>query len=108
MAVHTQRPVEGVQRVVASYTTMLIYGVVLTLMASFMAWLCNTFFPLDSIWVRFLEYVGYICWAATLGTLGPQAWGGSTLAEKMDKKLANVLSLVGIFSFVMARELISS
>jgi len=107
MTVNTRRSEEAVQKVVTSYMVMLVCGVLITMTASLAAWTCNSFYPLASIWVRFLEYTGYICWAATLGTLGPYAWGNNRSAEKMDKKLANILSLVGIFAFVMAKELIS-
>jgi hypothetical protein len=105
MTVDTRRSTPEVQRVFHSYTFMLICGVIITLLASSAAWGFNQFCPLSSVWVRALEYIGYICWAATLGTLGPYAWAGNTSAEQVDKKLANILSLVGIFAFVMAKEL---
>jgi|GEM_PF-5616799 len=106
MTVKTQRPAEGVQKVLLSYSIMLVYGILITLIAFFSAWICNHFYPLSCMSVRFLEYIGYICWAATLGTLGPYDWRGNSFVEKIDRKLANILSLIGIFSFVMAKELV--
>jgi hypothetical protein len=106
MAIDTQRSTQSVQKVLSSYTVMFIYGVLITLMAAGAAWSFNHFYPLTYIWIRFLEYVGYISWAASLGTLGPQIWGESSFVQKVDRQLANILSLVGIFSFVMARELV--
>jgi hypothetical protein len=106
MTIDTQKSTEGVQQVFTSYMIMLLCGMFITFTAAIVAWSCNHFFPLTHPWIRFLEYVGYICWAATLGTLGPQAWSGNRSAERIDRKLVNILSLIGIFSFVMARELI--
>ena len=94
-----------VRKVAFSYVRMTCYGLVITLAAILIAWIFNHWYPLTKIWINLLEYVGYICWSATLGMLGQQTWGGNSLVEQFDMKLTRILSLVGIFAFVMAREL---
>jgi len=100
---HTQRLV---RKVTFSYVRMTFYGVGITIAAVLSAWGFNHWHPLPRIGVNLLEYTGYICWSATLGMLGQQAWGGNSLVEKFDQKLTRIFSLIGIFAFVMAKELI--
>lgn len=102
MATDTQ---QIVRRVAFSYVRMTLYGLGITFAAILSAWAFNTWHPLAKTWINLLEYLGYICWSATLGMLGQQAWGGNILAEKFDQKLTRIFSLIGIFAFVMAKEL---
>lgn len=89
---------------------MFFVGIAVIIIAIVIAELFNTFYPLQSIWIKMFEYVGYVCWTATLGTLGWEirTWSGNTSTERLDLNLAKILSLIGVFSFVLARELVSS
>lgn len=108
MVTDLQRSSHGVKRVRASYVKMLFYGVVVTLAAVMIAWIFNKFYPLTQGYTKLLEYMGYTCWSASLGMLGweIQTWEGSSSAERLNQKLVKLFSLVGIFLFVLARELI--
>jgi hypothetical protein len=58
--------------------------------------------------VRVFEYIGYIGWCSTLGVVGweIQTHGGNTPSERLNQNLAKIFSVIGIFAFVLARELI--
>jgi len=99
---------ERSMKVKMSYAKMLFCSSGIVLFASMLANLLNTFYPLASMWTTFLEYTGYVCWGSTLGSLGTKilTWGcGESPEEILDQRLSMVLSMVGIFAFVMARAL---
>jgi hypothetical protein len=100
---------DKVKIVKRSFGLMIVIGIVLTVLAIFSAKLINRFYPLPELVVTIFEYSGYICWSATLGMRGwdIQTWCGKTPAEVLNQKLARIFSLVGIFLFVMSRELIA-
>lgn len=84
---------------------MILFGIAIALSALIVAWAFNSFYPWTANWIKVLEYLGYICWSATLGTMDMRTWNGKTPAELLDQNLAKIFSLLGIFVFVMAREL---
>ena len=90
-----------------SYGTMLLCGIGITLAALLTAKVLNAFYTPPPVCVRICEYVGYLCWAATLGARGwdIQSWREDIPPEKFYQNLDKILSLIGIFAFVLAREL---
>lgn len=102
--VHAQTPN---QKVIKSHVKMFVCGVLVTLCAIFVANVMNKFYPAPKALAIILEYLGYICWSTTLGTLGweIQTNKGDTPAEKLNKKLAYFFSIAGIFFFVLSRHL---
>lgn len=109
MTLEEELPDNSLHKVKVSFIVMFIYGLAVTACAIFSAHFINKFHPLSPFGVSLLEYGGYICWAATLGMLGGeiQTWSGRSKAEILNQKLAKIFSLVGIFLFVMSRELVS-
>ncbi len=92
--------------VIISYTKMFVLGVGIVFAAIFIASILNQWRPVSPLVVRMFEYLGYIGWCATLGMSNIQTWGRKTFSEWLDNWLAKVFSVVGIFSFVLARELV--
>lgn len=90
-----------------SHFKMFVCGVIVTLLAIISANIMNKFYPAPKTLTIILEYLGYICWSTTLGTLGweIQTSYGNTPAEKLNKKLAYFFSIAGIFFFVLSRHL---
>lgn len=99
---------KSIYKVKASYIKMLFYGVGTTLIAVIAAHVLNAFYPWTQTSIKLLEYTGYICWSSTLGMLGweIQTWDGDSPAERLNQQLAKVFSMLGIFVFVMSRELV--
>lgn len=99
---------EKTKRVLFSYTWMFFLGTALVLSAVITALLFNRYYPLSQLAIKMLEYLGYVGWAATLGMRGwdIQTWDGNTFPERLNDWLAKSFSIIGIFSFVLARELI--
>ncbi len=87
---------------------MSLCGIGIIILAIVIARFLNTFYPLRSDYVKILEYTGYIGWCSTLGMLGweIQTWVGNTSPERLNWNLAKMFSIIGIFAFVLARELI--
>lgn len=96
------------KRVFVSYASMFSLGVGLIVAAIGIAHALNLFYPVSLICVRICEYVGYIGWGSSLGMLGweIQTWDGNSPAERLNQTLAKVFSFLGIFAFVLARELV--
>jgi hypothetical protein len=95
------------KQVLVSYTRMFFLGVGIVLLALVAARILNRFYPLSSYSIRVFEYLGYIGWCATLGMrMDIQTWNGKSFPEWLNDWLAKILSIIGIFSFVLARELI--
>lgn len=99
---------KSIHKVRVSYIKMLLYGLGTTLIAILSAHLFNAFYPWTQMTIKILEYTGYMCWSSTLGMLGweIQTWSGNSRAERLNQKLAKIFSMIGIFVFVMARELV--
>lgn len=95
------------QKVIKSHFRMFVCGVIVTLLAIISANIMNKFYPSPKTLVIVLEYLGYICWSTTLGTLGweIQTPSGNTPAEVLNKKFAYFFSIAGIFFFVLSRQL---
>src|SRR5262245_55710226 len=91
------------QQVKKSYSRMFFFGVAVAMLALVAAWVCNALCPWTSNWIKGLEYAGYVCWSATLGTVGweAQTYSGKSPAEILDQTLAKIFSLLGIFFFVI-------
>lgn len=95
------------QKVIRSHFKMFVCGIAVTLLAIVAANLMNRFYPAPKILTIVFEYMGYICWSTTLGTLGweIQTPTGNTPAELLNKKFAYIFSIAGIFFFVLSRQL---
>jgi len=89
---------------------MLLCGIGIIFIAMGTANILNAFYPLSHVYIRLCEYIGYLSWSLTLGMKGwdIQTWDGNTLPEQLNQILAKVFALIGIFAFVLARELISA
>jgi hypothetical protein len=98
------------RKVLSSFIRMFAFGVGIVLTAVIVAYTFNKAYPLPIICVRGCEYLGYVCWASTLGMRGwdIQTWIGTTAPERLNQSLAKILALVGIFAFVLSRELVPS
>ena len=96
-----------VRQVVWSYFKMLMLGVGLTWLAIMLASYLNEFHPLLERYKTIFEYFGYVCWVTSLGENGLAllTWGRKSRAERFDKRMAQIVSLLGVFAFVFAREL---
>jgi uncharacterized membrane protein len=96
-----------VQKVQKSYFNMMLYSIGVVLLSVAIAELFNAFYPLSNAWVMILECAGYVCWGTTLGSLGSKVltWSETTPAEILDQKLSFLFSILGIFTFTMARAL---
>lgn len=107
MTLEEELPDNSLIKVKRSFVVMFVYGLIITACAITLAHLINKYHPLTCFQASLLEYGGYICWAATLGMLGGeiQTWSGRSKAEILNQTLSKVFSLVGIFLFVMSREL---
>lgn len=99
---------KSIHKVRASYIKMLFYGLGTTIIAIIAARLFNDFFPWTQMAIKLLEYTGYMCWSSTLGMLGweIQTLDGNSPAERLNQLLAKIFSMIGIFVFVMSRELL--
>lgn len=93
--------------VLGSYLKMLFTGVILTLAAIVTAKFFNKYYPLPEICKNYLEYLGYVAWVTSLGGNGLAflTWTQKSPAELLDQRLAQISSLIGVFTFVFAREL---
>ncbi len=96
----------GTQAVAWTYLRMLIVGLCLTGITIIVASWFNKFYPLSEMYKTMFEYSGYVCWVTSLGDKGLTllTWGG-TRAERLDRRLAQLVSLLGVFAFVFSREL---
>lgn len=94
--------------VVLSYVRMIFFGIGIILAAMVAARLVNGFYPVHKGYIKFCEYMGYLGWCSTLGSLGRsiQTFGGESPPERLDDTLNNFFSILGVFFFVFARELI--
>lgn len=95
------------RRVIKSHAKMFLWGIVVTLFAVLVASVLLKFYPSAKALTDIFEFLGYICWSTTLGTLGweIQTNTGNTPPEKLNKQLAFFFSILGIFCFVMAHQL---
>ena len=86
---------------------MMIYSTIVVLFSVAVAQLFNRYYPLSEIWVMILECAGYVCWGTTLGSLGSKVLSmqGQDSAELLDQKLSSLFSILGIFTFTVARAL---
>lgn len=98
-------PKNSIRFVKQSHLKNLVYGVAIVISAVVVAHLFNRFYPLGGVWVTLLEYAGYVFWGANLAPLDIRSWGGETRAEALDQKLSMLLSMLGVFTFTMARAL---
>lgn len=96
-------------KVLLSFAVMLVSGIVIVLLAMATASILKLWNPLFKFPIKMLEYLGYIGWCATLGMRGwdIQTWDGKTFPERLNGWLSKAFSAIGIFSFVLARELVS-
>jgi hypothetical protein len=98
-----------IKKVVWSYLKMALYACVIIVTAKALALVCNKYVSLPKVCATVFEYLGYFCWATALGSSGYtiMTWSqGDTPQERLDQSLSMWLSLVGVFSFVLARDLI--
>ena len=97
-----------VKKVIFSFSGMFLLGIGIVVLAMATASLLNSWHPFSEGTIKKFEYLGYAGWCATLGIRGwdIQTWDGSTFPEKLNSWLAQAFSFIGIFSFVLARELI--
>ncbi|SRR5581483_2108670 len=107
MTSDTQQFSEKKKKIIFSYGSMFLYGIATILVAALSAHVLNAFYPLPYIYIKICEYVGYASWASSLGMRGwdVQTWGGNTSPERLNKNLAKLFSIAGVFAFVLAREL---
>ncbi|MFI5333560.1 MAG: hypothetical protein ACHQT8_00130 [Chlamydiales bacterium] len=68
----------------------------------------NALWPVSYLHVKAFEYLGYLGWASSLGVVGweIQTWEGKTPSERVNMNIAKISSMIGIFAFVLARELV--
>jgi hypothetical protein len=95
------------QKLIAAYFRMMVYSVITVMLAIFVAYLFNKFYPLTTFWVLFLESAGYVCWGTSLGALSSK-FGPSNREDTTDllnQKLIFCTSMLGIFVFTMAQTL---
>ncbi len=92
--------------VVSSYVKMGMLGIGTILMAITVASILNHHFLVSQQAIKLLEYIGYLGWAATLGSGTVASWSRNSSVEYLDRRLSILLSMMGIFSFVLARELV--
>ena len=97
-------------KVVSSYLKMFFTGFGLILIAAIIAACFNKYYPLSEICKNCFEYLGYLCWVTSLGEneLSLLTWSQQSPAELLDRKLAKISSLIGVFAFVFGRELVAS
>ena len=95
------------QQVAWTYLKMLLVGISLTGLAIIAASYLNKLCPLSEACKTIFEYFGYVCWVTSLGESGLSllTWGGKSRAEVLDRRLAQIISLLGVFAFVFSREL---
>ena len=100
--------IENKKKVLYSYGRMTLLGVAIIILAVATASIFNAVFPLNKVYIKMCEYIGYVGWCSTLGTLGWEIHtrNGNSSPERLNKSLANVFAMIGIFAFVLARELI--
>ena len=97
-----------IYKIKTSYLKMLLYSVTIVLFGVSISHIFNNYYPLGQIWSVILEYIGYICWGTTLGSIGTSLFNwnsGASPEEILDQRLSKIFSMIGIFVFVMARAL---
>ncbi len=106
MTINIQQPSR--KTVLFSYMRMFLYSIGIVVVAIVTAYTMNIFYPLPFVCIRICEYFGYVSWGSVLGALGweIQTWEGNSSAERLNKNLTKILSIIGTFAFVLARELI--
>jgi hypothetical protein len=100
---------DELKEVFCSYFNMAIQGIIVIGLAKAIAVFCNETSPFSYEWQAGFEYLGYLCWVTALGALGTKilTWSqGETPKEQLDEAIGMALSLIGVFSFVFAKELI--
>ncbi len=100
--------VSKTRKVVISYVRMVFYGCIILAAAIITAYLLNSFYPVTKNCVRICDYIGYLGWAATLGSCGwdLETLTGNSTSVRLNENLAKIFSIIGIFAFVLGRELI--
>jgi hypothetical protein len=100
--------IENKKKVLYSYGRMTLLGIAIIFLAVLTASILNTAFPMPKVYIKVCEYIGYVGWSSTLGALGWEIHtrSGNSSPERLNKNLANLFAMVGIFAFVLARELI--
>jgi hypothetical protein len=85
-------------------------GLGLILIAAITAACFNKYYPLPEICKNGFEYLGYLCWVTSLGENGLTLliWTQRSPAELLDRNLAKISYLIGVFTFVFGRELVIS
>ncbi len=94
------------KKVISSHVFMFLCTIGIIVAARMTAYGLNLFYPPSYVFVRACEYIGYLGWGSTLGVMGWETLGTNTPAEKLDQNLAKIFSMIGIFAFVLARELV--
>jgi hypothetical protein len=93
--------------IVASFAEMAFVGIMLVLAAIVTALLINHFWQWGYTTKKYIGYLGYICWGASLGAKGREieTRSGNSFPERLNHWLSNYTSLIGLFMFVLSQEL---
>lgn len=96
------------KRVVRSFFLMLLLSMIVAVFGWWLAIEYNKHFRTHPDIISFLEFLGYICWGTSLGSKREMALSKkeSTHAETISQRLVVIISLLGIFVFVLAQFLL--
>lgn len=98
---------QHLKKVLFSYASMIVCGLLITSAAILTARFFNFYYPMTAFNVKLFEYLGYICWCATLvvGWETP-AQKGLSPSDRLYQSFSTTFSLLGVYTFVLARELV--
>lgn len=97
----------GVLIQVKSYGKMLLVSLGVVLLAYITAYILNRQLQLPKFWIDIFEFIGYIAWGTALAESKLENWCKNSFPEILYHRLQIVLSMVGIFAFVLASALAS-
>lgn len=105
-----QKERSPLKKVIYSYLDMAHCSLVVLGIARAASSAFNDLLPLHVNFIMSFEYLGYFCWVTALGNSGYKimTWSqGETPQERLDDGISKALSLIGVFSFIFAKELIA-
>jgi len=98
---------EDLKVVRASYLRWFVWSAILAALASILAWSFKSFQEVTAMQIRFSYILTAITETTALGQLGVeiQTWGGTSPAERLNKKLYNIFTSTAIFLLIFSVQL---